>query len=87
MGGRDCAGAFPCFVFILCNACFCFPPISDSMSSRFFGFERLDFVGAPFFDGFACFVLHFRNGWAFKTKDRASKLVWFVFRHFTSTQL
>ena len=61
MGGRDCAGVFPRFVFILCNACFCFPPINDSMSSRFFGFERLDFVSSPFFDGFACFVLHFRN--------------------------
>ena len=60
MGGRDCAGVFPCFVFILWNACFCFPPINDSMSSRFcLGFERLDLVSSAFFDGFACFVLHF----------------------------
>ena len=26
-----------------------------------FGFERLDFVSSGFFDGFAFFVLHFRN--------------------------
>ena len=26
-----------------------------------FGFERLGFVSSAFFDGFACFVLHFRN--------------------------
>ena len=61
MGGRDCAGVFPCFVFILCNACFCSPPINRSMSSRLFGFERLDFVSALFLEIFACFVLHYRN--------------------------
>ena len=62
MGGRDCGGVFPCFVFILCNACFWF-----STNQRldefavFWGFERLDFVSSGFFDGFGCFVLHFRN--------------------------
>ena len=53
MGVRYCGGVFPCFVFMPCNACFCFPPINDSMSSRFFGFERYDFVGCPSFDGLA----------------------------------
>ena len=71
MGGRDCGGAFPCFVFILCNAGFCFPPINDSMSSRLLGFERLDLPQLSFLDdGIACFVLHFRNAGAFKTKGR-----------------
>ena len=32
------------------------------MSSRlFWGFERVEFVSCRFFDGFACFVLHFRD--------------------------
>ena len=61
MGDRDCACVFPCFVFMFCDACFCFPPINDSMSSRFFGFERFHFVGCPSFDGLAFFVLHVRN--------------------------
>ena len=60
-GGRDCAGVFPCFVLIRCNARFCFPPANHSMSSWLFGFESHGFVSAPFFDGFAVFVLHFRN--------------------------
>ena len=41
---------------------FGFPSINDSMSLRYFGFERLDFVSSGFFDGFGVFVLHFRNG-------------------------
>ena len=45
----------------LCNACFGFSPINDSISWRFVGFERLDLVSSPCFDGFACFVLHVRN--------------------------
>ena len=87
MRGFDCAGVFPCFVFILCNACFCSPPINRSMSSRLFGFERLDIVSALFLEIFACFVLHYRNVGPSKTKGRARKLVWFVFCHFTKTQI
>ena len=30
-----------------------FHSINDSMSSQYFGFERLDFVSSGFFDGFA----------------------------------
>ena len=62
MGGRDCAGVFCAFCFHPLQWVFCFPPINDSMSSRYFGFERLDFVSSGFFDGFGFFVLHFRNG-------------------------
>ena len=63
MGGRDCRRVFPRIVFILCNGClFGFPSINDSMSSRCFGFERLDFVSSGLFDGFGFFVLHFRSG-------------------------
>ena len=37
MGGCDCAGVFRSFLFTFCNACFCFPPINDPMSSRCWG--------------------------------------------------
>ena len=57
MRGFDCAGVFPSFVFILCNACFCSPPINRSMSSRLFGFERLDFVSALFLEIFCVFCV------------------------------
>ena len=35
MGDRDCVGVFPRVVFILRNACFGYPPINDSIRSRF----------------------------------------------------
>ena len=61
MGGRDRAGVFPCFVFVLCNAGFCFPPINDSIG---WWFSALSLLTSPvLFSSTAlrCFALHFRN--------------------------
>ena len=70
MGGSRLCGC----VSMFCFHCFAMPVLNAFhqsttrlrafffLSSRlFFGFERLDFVSSPCFDGFAFFVLHFRN--------------------------
>ena len=60
MGGRDYVGVFACFVFILCNACCCFPPTNDSMSSRLLALSVLAWTVLLSSTPLRCFVSHFR---------------------------